>query len=246
MRGSYTLVSMILCLALAFPAAMRAQDKPAGPAGKEDGIKEQLQKDEKLRLTLDRVLQYLLTRNLDVQKALLDYRGADSELRKYRALYDTKLYGKGAYSVTENSPDNPSTMFSGKEITAKTFETGISKYFNSGTSVSLSLNGLYQNVTGAGIPMTPITLGGEGYQSTFMVKVSQELLKNSFGVRDRLTERMIENAAEMNRRAVKQYLSTLLVEALAGYWNVAVAEEALNTSKISLSLIHISEPTRPY
>ncbi len=200
-------------------------------------LTEQLKKDEKLRLTLDRVLQYLLTRNLDVNKALLDYRGAESELRRYRAMYDTNLYGKGGYSVTENSPDNPSTVFSGREVTRKNYELGVSRYFNTGTSISLSYNGLYQNINGAEIStgMGPsIQLGGEGYQSTFMLKVSQEILKNSLGERDRLNERMLENSAEINKQTVKQYLSNLLVEALVGYWNVAVAEEALNTSRISM------------
>jgi len=83
-------------------------------------------------------------------------------------------------------------------------------------------------------PIGAIDMGGEGYQSGVMVKLSQEILKNSFGINDRLNERMIANAAEMRRRAVKLYLSDLLVQALIGYWNVAVAEETLTTTRINL------------
>ncbi len=193
-------------------------------------------KKEKLRLTPESVLRHLLAGNLDVKQATLDYRGTDSDLRKHRALYDTMLYGRGAYSFIGNPPENPSTVFSGKEITARSYEAGISKYFNSGTSVSFSIHGLHQRITGAAIDtgFGIIQLGGEGYQSAFMVTLSQDLLKNTFGIQDRFAEKMLGNTAEINRQQVKQRLSNLLAEALACYWSMAMAEEVLLTAKTGM------------
>ncbi len=236
--STYGLGAVLLALLVISPLYGQESESPVEKTSlrEGEGLAGQIKKDEKLKLTLDRVLQYLLMQNLDIKKAFLEYRASDTDLRKYQALYDTYAYGKGGYAVVETPPENPMSTFQGTETTQKNYEVGLSRRFNTGTTLQLSLAGLYQNIKGAGIdtPFGPISMGGEGYQSAVMIKLSQEILKNSFGQNDRLNERMIANAAEMRRRAVKLYLSNLLVQALVGYWNVAVAEETLATTRINL------------
>ena len=229
---------------LMYLAAVPLYGQKAGPSnekiapGDGEGLAAEIRKDEKLKLTLDRVLQYLLMQNLDIKKAFLEYRASDTDLRRYQAMYDTHTYGRAGYGTARTPSENPMSTFQGTETTQKNYEVGLSRRFTTGTTLQLSLSGLYQNIKGAGIAVPPpigaIDMGGEGYQSAVMVKLSQEILKNSFGINDRLNERMIANAAEIRRRAVKQYLSNLLVQALIGYWNVAVAEETLATTRINL------------
>ncbi|HSV97386.1 MAG TPA: TolC family protein [Spirochaetota bacterium] len=240
MRSMYVLGFVMFALLVVSPLYGQEAESPAEKISlrEGEGLAGQIKKDEKLKLTLDRVLQYLLMQNLDIKKAFLEYRASDTDLRKYQALYDTYAYGKGGYAVVETPPENPMSTFQGTETTQKNYEVGLSRRFNTGTTLQVNLSGLYQNIKGAGItmpaPIGTINMGGEGYQSAVMVKLSQEILKNSFGQNDRLNERMIANAAEMRRRAVKLYLSNLLVQALVGYWNVAVAEETLGTTRINL------------
>lgn len=205
-----------------------------------EGLAARIKKDEKLKLTLDKVLNYLINQNLDVKKALLEYRSAPSDLKKYRGRYDFSLYGKAYHSLMDTSPENPSAKFQGTETIRDNYEVGIQKQFDTGTRISASINGLYQNVKGAAIDLTPLggplmNLGGEGYQSGVVLTLSQELLKNSFGMNDRLTEQSIGNVVEMKKRAVKLYLSNLLVQALVGYWNVSVAEDMVETYRVNLN-----------
>jgi len=190
---------------------------------------------ERLQLTIDRVVQYLLKQNLDVKKAVLDYKIANSELLRYRSRYDTDLYGKTYYSSSRKAPEDPSARFQGSETISNTYEVGASRNFSTGTRIKLAVNSLYQNVKGAEISLGSqgtINLGGEGYQSEVAVSLSQELLKNPFGINDRLNEEIIGNSSEIQKRLVKHYLASLLVEALVGYWNVSVAEQSLETARI--------------
>lgn len=214
-----------------------SQDKPGTSKKtivKRDGLAEKLKNDKKLRLTLEKVLTYLLNQNLDVQKALVDYKRSRIALIRYQDKFDYFLSGKATYSQIENSPENPSTFFQGREIIQKEYQVGLGKKFSTGTSMSIGLTGKQQDIRGAGegLPFD-IGIGGKGYESQIAVTISQELLKNTFGIADRLNENIIATSGEMQRKVVKRYLASLLVEALIGYWNVSVAEENLETVQIS-------------
>jgi len=207
-------------------------------------LSERLKKDEKLQLDLEQVLNMVINNNLDVKKALLDYRASAIELKKYQSRFDYNLYFKPTYSMIENSPDNPSSVFQGTETKNLNVDAGLHRKFKTGTRIQLGFNGMYQNLTGAPT-MGGIDFGGKGYQTGFVVSVSQEILKNMFGISDRLNEKILENASDMRRRGVKIYLANLLVEALIGYWSVIVAEDNLETVKISLdSTINIRNLVR--
>lgn len=204
---------------------------------KSETIEQDAGDEEKIKLTLNSVLDYILRQNLDVKKALLEYQRAGTDLKKYRGIYDPSLSGSAKYSDINKSPDNPANTFQGKEIKQHDYTVGIGKYFSTGTSMQVSVNSLYQDVQGAVIPMPtgPINLGGEGYQTTVQATLSQELLKNTFGINTRLNEQLLSNSTRMKKEAIKYQLSNLVVEALVGYWNVAIAEESLETARLNLN-----------
>ncbi len=199
-----------------------------------EGLGAEIQKNKKLRLTVERVVEYLLRNNDDVKKVLLEYKGASSELMSFRSKYDSNLYGRGSYSYTEN-PNENTTTFQGTSTTLGSAGVGVQKKLRTGTTISAEINGLYQNIEGAGIPSMGINIGGEGYQSGIKVAVKQELLKNFFGYEDRLSEQKIANNEKMKKQFVRVKLAQLLVDALIGYWNVAIAEENLETSRVSMN-----------
>ncbi len=91
MRPTYGPIVVMLALLVFPPLYGQGVESPAGKTSlkEAEGLAGQIKKDEKLKLTLDRVLQYLLMQNLDIKKAFLEYRASDTDLRKYQALYDT-------------------------------------------------------------------------------------------------------------------------------------------------------------
>jgi len=195
---------------------------------KKGGIGEQLQKDKKLKLTVDRVVEYLLKKNYDVKQALLEYRGISSGLMNYRSKYDFGISGNIGYSYKEN-PNKSSVPFSGDSTRTANYSAGLSKKFSTGTSLQAGLTGLYQNNVGASLFGS-----AKGYQTGIKVEIAQDLLKNAFGVTDRMNEKIISNSEKAGKKNVRQKLAVLLVDALIGYWNASIAEKNLDTAKESL------------
>ncbi len=222
------IVIPVLC-AMFLALALQAQPKDAD---KEDESRE----EKVLKLNLQKAIEYLIQRNYDVKKALLDYRGATIPLKQYQAKYDVYLQGGVNYGVQRNDPDAALTGFPGIGSQPDVSNSirgnvGVSKGFSTGTSITASIMGMYTQ----GIEGMPVTMGGEGYQTDIKVELAQELLKNAFGKTDRLEEKQLENNTRMHKEMVKLQLSQLMVEAIIGYWNVAVAEENLKTSKLNLN-----------
>lgn len=194
-------------------------------------------KEKPLKLDLQKVLNLVVSNNLDVKKALLDYKASTIKLRKFQSRFSYNLFLSPLYSSRENPSENPSTTFQGTQTDSLNVDTGISRKIITGTSVSLGYNGIYQNIKGAEIDAGPggtIDFGGKGYQSGIVLSIRQDILKNMFGINDRLTEKILVNASRMQKDMVKLQLSNLLVQALIGYWSVMVAEENLKTAKSTL------------
>ncbi len=206
-------------------------DKSAGKS-----INENLTENKKLKLNLKKVLNLVIKNNLDVKKTLLDYKASTVELNKYQSRFSYNLFLKPNYTSTENPSENPSSTFSGTGSNTYNVETGVSKKLRTGTEISIGLNSLYQNISGAEINTGDmnIDMGGKGYQSGFVVSIRQDILKNIFGINDQRREKIISNASKMQKQFVKLNLANLLVEALIGYWNVLLSEENLNTVKSNL------------
>ncbi len=188
-------------------------------------------KDQKkeVRLTAPKVIEYLLRNNYDVKRALLDYKSTGTGLLRFRSAFDYKLYGTGDYSRAENNNGNNPTL-SAKSYSNINGTAGISNYMRSGTTISAGLSASrphYEQVTGTGENLSL-------YQSGVNISLSQELLKNSFGLSDRLTEQKIANTRRMTRDSIRSRLAGLLADALIGYWNIAIAEENLKTAEVSL------------
>jgi len=199
---------------------------------KQQGIAVQLKNDRQLQLTLESVVEYLLSNNYDVKKALLEYRGVTTDLMSFQSRYDPTIIGNGEYSYEVN-PNKNTTIFQGSSTEVTSLYAGIAKKFSTGTTISGGLTTYYQNVRGAGLPGYDI--GGKGYQSSIKIELSQELMKNCIGVIDRYSEQQLANSEWMRKQGVRMKLAALLVDAIIGYWNIAIADESLKTSELSLN-----------
>ena len=193
---------------------------------KGDGLADTIKKDKKLRLTINKVIDYLIKNNLDVQATLIEHKGLSSGLRKFKGKYDATLFGSADYSYSKN-PNPASSILYGEYSEKKTYKVGVKKQLDTGTTLEVALNGYSQKVQGA-------MFGQTGNQSGVTVTLTQELLKNAFGIDDRLTEKKIANTAVKGKHLTKVKLSGLLMQALIGYWQIAIAEENLATMDISV------------
>ncbi|MBN1531020.1 MAG: TolC family protein [Spirochaetes bacterium] len=229
------MASVMVVLLMAVRPVLAQETVPAGgtDAGgavaeeRREGFAGKLQGDRKLRLTVDRVVDYLIKNNLDVRATLLEYRGVSTGLEKYQSRYDTTLFGKADYTYFKN-PNSSSAILYGNESHKGTWTAGVRRQFDTGTTIEAGLTGYSAVVSGAYFG------GSGGNQTGLSLSVTQELLKNAFGVNDRLTEQKIANSTARGKQLLKMKLSGLLVQALVGYWQIAIAEENVATMDISV------------
>src|SRR4030042_3213977 len=179
-------------------AAVSAGEKMDG-----DGLAAKITKSAKLKLTVQKVVEYLIKNNFDVKKAFLDYKGASSGLLAFDSRYDPVLSGAVDYAHSYN-PDPSASIFQGKSSDGGRYTAGILKNFNSGTSLSVSVTGSVPDKSRAVSPGTAVidpgtylmfkNIGGIQYQTGITLQLTQELLKNSFGISERLTNKKLGTA----------------------------------------------------
>jgi len=181
------------------------------------------QVNKKIKLTVGKVVNYLLNNNYDVKQILIDYKSSKSPLLSFRGIYDYNLYGEVGRTY-ENNPRQPSP-FEGDSTTINSYGFGVVKKISTGTSFNLGFTGYKSSVKNLA--------GASGYQTGLRLEITQELLKNSFGVVDRKNEKKILNNEKVQKKLTKQKLANLLIDAIIGYWNIAVAEENLKTVNVN-------------
>ncbi len=214
-------------------AVVAAAADPAGgdaAAGKKRVVK--------MKLTIPVIIDQLFKSGHGVKRVLIDYKGTDSNLMLLESKYNTYLFGTANYSHAESN--NPSEkVFSGDRTDRMVAAVGVQKGFSTGTTLSASVTGMYQNAMGAGITTTDPTfyymfksMGGKLYRTGINVELTQDLLKNAFGIQDRNLELKLKNYTGMSRTALRMKLSGVVMEAVVAYWNIAISDEVLKTTQM--------------
>ena len=89
---------------------------------------------KKVNLTVESVVEYLLSNNYDVKKALLEYKGVAIDRMKYNSKFDPRIIGSGSYSSSKNPVERTQTYL-GEETSSATMYAGITKTFKTGTTI---------------------------------------------------------------------------------------------------------------
>jgi outer membrane protein TolC len=187
--------------------------------------------NKKIVLDLQGIIQGVMSRNPDMQKAFIDYSGSDNDRQKFLGQYDVYAYGKAFSQYKQLAKDNPQISQQGYQVGQTGFEAGLQKNFSTGTTIQASVDTLHQEIT------TPVTGVGmitlKGYSSSVNVGLSQELLKNAFGSADRLTEKSLQKSTEIKQRAARQAVSETIMNTFVAYWDYIISNENYNTAQIA-------------
>ncbi|HEY1407208.1 MAG TPA: TolC family protein, partial [Spirochaetota bacterium] len=183
----------------------------------------------KVRLDLKSVINGVLSGNLELKKASVDYDNAGTDLEKFDGQYDVYVYGKGSKSYRQLAPENPAIVNDGYRVAMNTGEAGLQKHFITGTTVQANVSTTRQAIT----PSSESKMQLKGYSSAFNVGLSQELLKNTFGSNERKAERSLEMYSEIQQRAARQAVSDAVMNSIIAYWNAIIAEENMKTATIA-------------
>jgi outer membrane protein TolC len=232
LRFRYCLASLIFAVAVSGGAysQQKNKDQRAAAPSKTDSADENKSaelKKKKTILSQKSIVATMMDSGYDIKKTLIDYRGINSGLLMYEAKYDTYFFGSGL-TMKSAAPDSRGSFFQGTSITAQNITVGFEQGFETGTAMRAMLGSTASNMKGAALG------GGMGYQTALSVQIAQELLKNCFGLTDRLTKKKIANLTKIGRDVTRMKLAGVLIEAVVGYYNSAIADENLKTAEIGL------------
>lgn len=238
-----------LAWALCFLLPLPGTDRRAAPEKdkkKEDAPltqKPAAAKLEKAQLTVDEAIKVVLENNLDLKEAKFSILMSDSALRRSRKKYAWTLNGGASRSRMEIPDVGSNQTFQGKDSTTTSLDAGIQKTFRTGTTVGVGItHSLTERTagdpisfpTGPNSSTTFETITPKSITSKLNFTLSQELLKNYFGVNDRRQEAIYENQAKIQQAQLFDMLTNLVVTTIIDYWSLTTAEENLETAKIQL------------
>jgi len=179
------------------------------------------------RITLSEAIKSAIELNPDIYIARYDAAMADTAQKKFDARYSTVFNAEGGYS----SVTYPETLYSRywKKNDSFTTSASLAKSFSTGTTVAAGVGRTYSELdTGLG-PKYDI------YNPVVFATIEQELLKNAFGYSDRKQEKILKNAAQAQRDAYIYSMSMIALEVLTDYWNVVIAQNQLDNSRVMLA-----------
>jgi outer membrane protein TolC len=201
-------------------------------------------------LSLEQAIDIVIKQNLTLQSAKYDIAMSDTAYEKAQKKYATNLNLEGGYMQQESPPTKTSAMIGTKQWQ---YDAGISlsKIFSTGTTISAGVKEVFSDgndkqINGQYVYTNPST-GNLAYRTytqyaadpayhkpVFFASIQQEILKNAFGVSDRRQNKMLENQTEIQRTALINMLSGLVVNTLVDYWNITIQKSAMETAQAAL------------
>jgi outer membrane protein TolC len=190
---------------------------------------------EKISLTLKEAVQKAIENSPDVKNNTYELAKADSGFLKSQSKYSWRLVS-GVDSQKSVLPFNRNNIFSGTKSTTDKIYAGVEKIFQTGTyfkveasTVRFDSNAFedpFKNaVSGVGFPLAIPPL----YTGAITVVLSQDILRNSFGVQDRNIQAILEQQSEIAKLDLSYKISNLIVETMVSYWSYQVSDSSLKT-----------------
>lgn len=228
----YFSILLVLFSTAVFAQAAAKEEKKAVTEGTRETIVDSPVKVEKL--TLKEAVQRSVKYNPNVRNAMYELLKYDSNYLKSESKYSWRIVS-GAEITQAKLPYNVANFLSGTKTQTNKYSTGIEKifattgtYFKIDTSTqrfdSNAFEDPFKSPSGfKGLAIPPL------YTGAITTTISQDLLKNTFGLQDRNNQAILKNQAEINKAELSVKLSSTIVQTLIDYWNYSVSESSVKT-----------------
>ncbi|MBK8394106.1 MAG: TolC family protein [Leptospiraceae bacterium] len=190
-------------------------------------------KSNVLRLSLKDTVKQVIETNATVQNAKFEILKADSPIYKNESKFTWKLIGEVLKSETK-LPYNQNNFLSGTKLQTDKLSAGIEKQFSTGTYFMAEVSTLRFDSNALENPYTtPSAFAFLGvkplYTGAVSVKLSQELLKYSFGRTEKLKEQMLRTQSAIVQETLIFQLTQLVTQTLVEYWSLSVYDSSVVT-----------------
>ena len=186
-----------------------------------------------LRLSLKDTVKQVIETNATVQNAKFEILKADTPIYKNESKFTWKIIGEALKSETK-LPYNQNNFLSGTKLQTDKLSAGVEKQFSTGTYFMAEVSTIRFDSNALENPYTtPSAFAFLGvkplYTGAVSVKLSQELLKYSFGRTEKIKEQMLRTQATMQQDSLIFQLTQLVTQTLVEYWSLSVADSSVLT-----------------
>ena len=178
----------------------------------------------------------MLDRSDPVRLQQLEILKSDTDLRKSNSVYAPVLESGWQKQISKKRYTNSFTSGDTTETT-KTYIKA-KKLFSSGTYFETEAADTYRSsaeinnpafgsLSSSGDVFSPAKL----HTTNLGIVLRQELLRNAFGYNSRRSEKIQQSKAQIQRQNLIYNMSTLVVNTMLDFWQLAIAQENIRTSR---------------
>ena len=187
-----------------------------------------------LKLTIKEAVQRAIEYSPEIKNTSFELVKTDSNFLKAESKYSWRLVG-GVDSQKSVLPDNQLNFFTGTKTSTDKISGGIEKVFNTGTYFKTEISTQRFDSNAFEDPVRNLSNGFSGlaipplYTGAVTLTLSQDILKNTFGVQDRNFQKILKNQSEIGKLDLGFKLSTIIVDTLVTYWSTIISESSVKT-----------------
>jgi outer membrane protein TolC len=228
---------LIWAVSLSLFATVRATEieSVAGPMGVKVGPEAAAILGDQT-ITLASAIRHVVEQNRDVLSGAYDVAMADTLLKQFLGQYAWFFSAKAGYKDSINP--SALALTQGEKGQSWELSANLARRFSSGTVLALGAGQTrtrtdFMDLTSF---MPGLNLfGPDSYWApSVFVSLTQDLLRNSFGLEQRRSEKMLNNAVLMQKEALIQLLAVISVGVIMEYWSVEIHKGLLDNASLQV------------
>lgn len=186
------------------------------------------------KLTVKEAIQRAIEFSPEIRNTRFELVKTDSGFLKAESKYSWRLIG-GVDANKSVLPDNQLNFFTGTKTSTDKISGGIEKVFNTGTYFKTEISTTRFDSNAFEDPVRNLGTGFSGlaipplYTGAITLTLSQDIMKNTFGLQDRNIQKILKNQSEIAKLDLGYKLSTTIVDTLITYWTGIVSESSVKT-----------------
>lgn len=198
------------------------------------GALEKSETQNPVKLTVREAIQRAIEFSPEIRNTTFELVKTDSGFLKAESKYSWRLIG-GVDAQKSVLPDNQLNFFTGTKTSTDKISGGIEKVFNTGTyfktevsTTRFDSNAFEDQVRNLGTGFSGLAIPPL-YTGAVTLTLSQDIMKNTFGVQDRNIQKILKNQSEIAKLDLGFRISTTIVDTLVTYWSGIVTESSVKT-----------------
>jgi hypothetical protein len=189
-----------------------------------------------LKITLSQAIEWAVKQNYDMLAVSYEVAMLDTQYNQFLKKFATQLAVEGGGAYARNVPSMKT--FAGEDVKQGKVSAMVAKNFLSGTTVAGGVSYEYDDIKRRG-GLTGSLFGGMSgpanpHKPGIFISVQQELLKNAFGINDRMVQEIIKNESKKQKDKIVFQLSLIIVQVIGEYWPTVMGKVSLENAELQV------------